>query len=177
MAQKTFITIDKSELDKYIANMKRKSYKGLTSDATAIARQSANDIKRAYKPFVPKSERKGQTKIYGFRSGNLQRSLRIFKKKRKQPFVVEFSVGFKEHRYGDLMAKINAGKRANDGWYGSLVDAGVAGRQKGRSNSNRSQGFRGRAKSRVNMVLRNGISQKGMRVLRRRLEKDLLANR
>ena len=177
MAQKTFITIDKSELDRYIANMKRKSYKGLISDATAIARQSANDIKRAYKPFVPKSERKGQTKIYGFRSGNLQRSLRIFKKRRKQPFMVEFSVGFKEHRYGELMAKINAGKRANDGWYGSLVDAGVAGRQKGRSNSNRSQGFRGRAKSRVNMVLRNGISQKGMRVLKRRLEKDLLANR
>ena len=155
----------------------------MISDATAIARQSANDIKRAYKEFVPKSDRSGATKEYGFTSGNLRRSLRLFKKRKRDPLVVEFSVGFKMHLYGTLKDYINMyGKGTrHDGWYGSLVDAGVAGRTRKKKRKklakSSSAGFRGRAKSRVNSVLARGISGRGVRVLKRRLEKDLLANR
>lgn len=168
--------IDTKDLDRYIANMRKKSYKGMIRDANAIARQSANDIKRAYKPFVPKSDREGATKQYGFTSGNLVRSLKIFRKRQRKTFVVEFSIGFKEHQYGSLKRK----KRGTaDGYYGAWVNAGVAGRQKGRSKrrSNLSQRFRERARGSVNRVMQQGISQRGLKVLRRRLEKDLLANR
>jgi len=176
-----FFTLDDYELKLYIKRMKQKSYKGMISDATAIARQSANDIKRVYKDFVPKSSRTGATKEYGFKSGNLRRSLRLFKKRKRDPLVVEFSVGFKMHLYGQLKDYMNLyGKGTrNDGWYGSLVDAGVAGRQRGKPNkgASSSAGFRGRSKGRVNSVLARGISGRGVRVLKRRLEKDLLANR
>lgn len=179
--KKTAFHIDASELDRYIANLKKKSYKGMIADVTAITRQAANDIKRAYKSFVPKSSKGSGSGKYGFTSGNLERSLGVYRQKQRSTMTVAFSVGFKKHRYGELAGKLSKGKKASDGYYGAWVDAGVAGRGKNtkKSGGNRSKGsgFRERARNRVNIVMSQGISQRGMKVLKRRLEKDLLANK
>jgi hypothetical protein len=175
VAQKTFIEIDTSDVDAYISYLKKKNFKGLMRGVTAITRQGANDIKNVYKPLVPKSGRSGKTKAYGFRSGNLRRSLRIFKKRQRNDMIVEFSVGFKKHKYGELQAKLSQGKRITDGYYGAWVDSGVAGRQRGKPNkgASSSAGFRERAKRRANMRLKMGMSNKAKQFLTKRMNKEL----
>ena len=174
MAKQTF-NIDTSDIDDYIAYLQKKDYRGLMSGATAIVRQGANDIKNVYKPLVPKSGRKGRTKAYGFRSGNLRRSLRIYKKKQKHPMVVEFSIGFKKHKYGELQARLSQGKSVTDGYYGAWVDSGVAGRQRGKPNkgASSSAGFRERAKRRANVRTNMGMSKKAKQFLIKRMNKEL----
>lgn len=175
---KSTFSIDTSDLDAYIKRLQTKSYTAMMHDVRALVRQSAQDIRRVYLPFVPISEKKGARGKYGFTSGNLKRSLRIFQKRQVDKFVAEFSVGFKKHNRGALAAKVMQGKKVSDGYYGAWVNAGVAGRQRGKSltRSNVSQGFRERAKNTVNATTQGRLSARALKVLKRRLEKDILKN-
>jgi hypothetical protein len=165
--------IDTSDLQAYVKYLQTLSYKDMIRESAAVVRQTANDMKAAYKSFVPESEREGATKKYGFTSGNLRRSLGVYRKRQTSIFMVEFSVGFKQHKSGELARKVGQGKRAYDGYYGAWVDAGVAGRQKGQSEtkSNLSRRFRKRAESAVNNVYQAGMSARGRRVLEKKLTK------
>lgn len=179
MAKKPFISLESKDLDAYIKNMRKKDFNGMIRDQNAVVRQVAQDMRRTYKGFVPKSNRKSQTAKYGFKSGNLRKSVNIYRKRQRNNFVTEFSVGFKIHRYGELGALMRRGKRVTDGYYGAFVDAGVAGRQRGKPNKGQSKnaGFRERARRRVNLRMSMGISKRGMRVLQRRLDKDIITKK
>jgi len=164
--------IDTSDLQEYIKYLQTLSYKDMIRESAAVVRQTANDMKAAYKSFVPVSGRSGATKKYGFTSGNLRRSLGVYRKRQTSTWMVEFSVGFKQHRFGSLAKKIGQGKRAYDGYYGAWVDAGVAGRQRGKPQKPYdSEGFRRKAENAVNNVYQAGMSQRGRRVLQRKLTK------
>jgi hypothetical protein len=164
--------IDTSDLQAYVKYLQTLSYNDMIRDSAAVVRQSAQDMRRAYMPLVPESKRKGETRRYKFTKGNLRRSVGVYKKIQRSTFVVEFSVGFKLHRYGDLSKKIRRGGRANDGYYGTWVNSGVAGRQKGKAKEPySSMGFRDRAEIAVNRVYEKGLSTRGSRVIERKLKK------
>lgn len=164
--------IDTSDLQEYVKYLQTLSYKDMIRESAAVVRQTANDMKAAYKSFVPVSKREGETRRYKFTKGNLKRSVGVYKKRQRSTFVVEFSVGFKLHRSGELARKIRQGKRAYDGYYGSFVNAGVAGQQKGRPKTRyANEGFRDRAEIAVNRVYAQGMSQRGRRVIERKLKK------
>jgi hypothetical protein len=129
----------------------------------------ASDVVRAYRPFVPVAKHDGSKNKYGLKGGNLRRSLKYFRKRPKQgSMVVAYSVGFKQHRYGELAAKLDSGKAVSDGYYGAWVTLGVAGRN-GKSSS--SKGFRDRAMPLINHRINTGLSEKARARITKKLKR------
>lgn len=170
---KTRITLDTKQLSGYIEHLKSISYTDMNNGAFSIVRQAANDIKGAYLIQTPRRQDGKKTGKYDAMPGNLQNSLRVFKKKQRDPFVVEFSVGFKKHQRGELLAKLAGGSRAFDGYYDFMLDYGVEGRGRGVPSSGRHRGFIQRARRDANRMIEAGLSERATEFLHRKLEKKL----
>jgi len=172
---KTFMTVDTSEVDRYIAYLKTVDVKRLRTEADILVRNQASDIVRIYKPFVPVRQTTGRTNKYGSTPGNLRKSVKYFRHhpRTSGPYIVKYSVGFKLHNRGELASKVSSGKKWNDGYYGAWVDAGVAGRQDGQSKtrSNVSRGFTDRAKPLANRAIQNGLSVKARARITKKLKR------
>lgn len=173
MAKDTLLTIDSKELEDYIKHLKSLDYRSMNNGAASIVRQVATDIKSTYTAATPRRQSKKRTGKYGTTAGNLQRSLRTFRKRQNDPFVIEFSVGYKTHRYGELAAKLSKGKAPNDGYYGWMVNYGVAGRGKGKK-SYPNQHFIERARKQANNMIGGKLSERASTFIQRKLEKALV---
>lgn len=173
MANKNFITLDHKQMNDYISHLKSLDYRAMNNGAASIVRQVANDIKSTYKAITPRRNSNKKSGKYGATAGNLQRSLRTFRKRQNDPFVIEFSVGYKTHRYGELAAKLSKGKAPNDGYYGWMVNYGVAGRGKGKK-SYPNQHFIERARKQANTMIGGKLSERASTFIQRKLEKALV---
>lgn len=173
MANKNFITLDHKQMNDYISHLKSLDYRSMNNGAASIVRQVANDIKSTYKAITPRRNSNKKSGKYGATGGNLQRSLRTFKKRQLDPFIVQYTVGFKSHAYGAAQAKLAQGKKVTDGYYGWMVSYGVAGRGKGR-NSNPSIGFIRRARMSSNNIIDGQLSQRAEQFIERKLQKALV---
>lgn len=172
MAKSNFIKIDTSQISAYIKHLNRMNYRGMNNGASSIVRQVANDVKSDYKAVTPKRDSKKKTGKYGATGGNLQRSLRVFKRKQKSQFIIQYSVGYKTHSYGQLAAKIGKGQKVTDGYYGWMVNYGVAGRGKGKKDYS-NKNFIKKARDRANIIIGGKLSDKVTIFLKRKLEKEL----
>jgi hypothetical protein len=172
MAKSNFIKIDTSQVDAYIKHLNKMDYRGMNNGASSIVRQVANDVKSDYKAVTPKRDSKKKSGKYGATGGNLQRSLRVFRKKQRNPFIIEYSVGYKTHSYGQLAAKIHKGQKVTDGYYGWMVNYGVAGRGKGKKDYS-NQNFIKKARDRANITIGGKLSNRVTTFLTRKLEKEL----
>jgi hypothetical protein len=85
MAKDTLLTIDSKELEDYIKHLKSLDYRSMNNGAASIVRQVATDIKSTYTAATPRRQSKTRTGKYGTTAGNLQRSLRTFRKRQKRP--------------------------------------------------------------------------------------------
>jgi hypothetical protein len=176
MASKSILTLDFSQVDKYVVHLKTLNYNEMNNGMKSIVNQVANDVKDTYHSGTPlrnpraEKARKGtknKSGKYGATPGNLRRSLRVFKKRQPDPFVIEYTVGFKTHKYGTIV-----GKKVIDGYYGWMVNYGKAGKGKGHS-SNRSKGFIQTARKQSNVLLNNGLSDRAEAFIQRKLAKML----
>jgi len=161
--------IDTHEVQSYIKYLQSLNYKQVQREADILVRNMASDVLRSYRPFIPVAKHDGSKNKYGLKGGNLRRSLKTFRKKPKAGSMVSaYSVGFKQHKYGELAAKMSSGKNVSDGYYGAWVTLGVAGRS---GSSTKSKGFRERAKPVINSRINSGLSDKASRNIARKLDK------
>lgn len=165
---KPLITLDDKALKLYIQHLKSQNYKDMNNGAKSIVRQYAQDVKQSYKKDTPKRATMGASGKYGATSGNLQRSLRVFPKRQKDPFIIEFSVGFKS--YMNLQQLVNSKKKVNDGYYGWMVNEGVAGRS---GSSDKSEKFADKARINANLIIDGQISERALLFLNKKLDKIL----
>lgn len=169
------ITLDSSGLQDYITHLKKLSYNEMNNGVKSIVRQVANDIKRVYLGNTPRRQSGGRTGKYGATPGNLQRSLRVFAKRQKDPFIVEFTVGFKT--YKDLQARVKAGKRANDGYYAFMLNEGLEGRGKmKRKRMTRHVGFIQDSRDSANKIINREVSERVTDFIHKKLDKMLKAS-
>lgn len=164
---KGFITIDTSDVKRYINHLKKLDYKEMNNGIKSIVRQTANDIKRIYQPFTPVRTSGGNTGKYKSAPGNLRRSLRIYQKRQRDAFVVEFSVGF---TFTDLKQR---NKGQSDGYYAYMVDHGTSGKfPRGKApKMGKNVGFIDRARAEANKQINTGLSEKGKAFILRKLKK------
>lgn len=171
----SLIVIDSKELTDYVTHLKKLSYNEMNNGVKSIVRQVANDIKKVYLGVTPRRSSGGRTGKYGATPGNLQRSLRVFAKRQKDPFLVEFSVGFKQER--NLMGKIRAGGKVTDGYYGWMLSYGVEGREKGKtSRSMKHFGFIEKARSSGNKIIAQEVSERVTDFIHKKMEKMIKAS-
>ncbi len=194
MASKSILTLDFSQVDKYIAHLKTLNYNEMNNGTKSIVNQVARDIKDTYSQLVPirkpvdklqaksnpnnKGKRgpqkvkqgnkgKGVSGKYGAQKGNLRRSLRVFAKRQTDPFIVEYTVGFKTHAYGSIV-----GKNVIDGYYGWMVNYGEAGWVEG-GKSRASKGFIQTARRKSNALISSGLSDRAVSFIQKKLAKML----
>jgi hypothetical protein len=192
--RKNHIQLNTDTFDSYIKHLKGMDYDSLMNGAAVIVRQVANDLKDVYMSHTPKRQSGGRTGKYGALPGNLQRSLRVFPKRRRTPFVVEFSVGYK--KFQNLAQLSKAGSRAFDGHYDFMLNQGDEGMKAGRPRNkpkhekpsqpqgstepNRVgkkkgsyKGFIQRARVSANRVIDGELSQRATDFIHKRMAKDL----
>lgn len=163
------INIHAGELQDYIHHLQSVSYEEMNAGMKSLVRQSANDIKNVYMQFTPQRTSGGRSGKYGATPGNLRRSLKVFEKRQKNRFVVEFTVGYKLHRKG-------TGKDIkNDGYYGFMVSDGVAGSRANKVPSLQKGNidFINRARRNANKLIDTGLSDRALRFIDNKLEKLL----
>lgn len=170
--KKNHIQLNTDTFDSYIKHLKGMDYDSMMNGAAVIVRQVANDLKDVYLGYTPKRASGGRTGKYGAMPGNLQKSLRVFPKRRRVPFVIEFSVGFK--KYGDLQSRTKRGNKAFDGYYDFMLNQGVEGRQIGPSKGKQKhRGFIQQARLSANRVIDGELSERATNFIHRRMAKDL----
>lgn len=164
------INIHAGELQEYVHHLQTVSYNEMNNGLKSIARQSANDVKAIYMTLTPQRSSGGATGKYGATPGNLKRSLRIYQKRQRDAFIVEFSVGYRLHR-GVAKSDIK-----NDGYYGFMVSDGVAGRRKGKAPSIQKGNidFIARAKKQANRQIEQGLTERALRFINNKLDKHLI---
>ena len=164
---KPFITLDTNDVKRYIAHLKKLDYKEMNNGIKSIVRQTANDIKRIYQPFTPIRTSGGTTGKFNSEPGNLRRSLRIFQKRQRDAFIVEFSIGF------TFTNEKQRGKGMRDGYYAYMLDHGTSGKfPRGKApKMTKHVGFIERARKEANKQIDNGLSEKGKAFIVRKLKK------
>lgn len=165
------VNIHAGELMDYVHHLQTVSYNEMNNGLKSIARQSANDVKAIYMALTPQRTSGGATGKYGATPGNLKRSLRIYQKRQRDAFIVEFSVGYRLHR------GVSKKDIKNDGYYGFMVSDGVAGRRPKAKTPSIQQGnidFINRAKKQANKQIEQGLSERALRFINNKLERHLI---
>lgn len=135
----TFINLDSKDIEAYIKHLRGLSYRELNNGVQSLVGQAANDIMNIYSPLTPIRQRGGEGGKYKTQPGNLRKSLRKYRKRQDNPFIVEWTVGYRTHEYSELQQKIQKRKESGkprtkrherdelDGYYGFFVGWGRAG--------------------------------------------------
>ena len=175
------ITFDTSQLDSYVRYLRTLKYKDVDREVKPVVRQIANQAKTIMKRHTPVRQKEYVTKKgtvrtvtqggankYGAAPGNLKRSMRVYVKRTKAGmYEIGASVGPKLHRRGALLKKQAQGKNITDGYYWFFVNF-----LRSRNNI-AGYGFVNKARKEANRTIDGKLTQRGVRVIERRLQKKL----
>lgn len=157
------------------------NYRDIDREVKPVVRQIANQAKVIMKRHTPIRQKEyvtkkgtvrtvtqGSANKYGAAPGNLQRSIRVYVKRTKAGmYEVGASVGPKLHRRGALLKKMDAGKSVTDGYYWFFVNF-----MRSRNNI-KGYGFVNKARKEANRAIDGSLTQRGVKVIQRRLQKKL----